>query len=321
MAAPKPITLYTSSRGLNTRLDPQRLLHGTKDNKGEVEFAQGVNISIDDRGLASLREGDEPRLSGKFHSLFCDGGDFFAVQDGISDSTLHKITLAPAGNGALQATAVRTGLALGARVSFAQAGPLTLYANGAQHGIITGGVSGPWSADQYNGHEQNVSFLASVPVANHIGYDGAGTIALAVGNVVLFNFSVFSFGLFSEGQGWIQCPSSVRMLTFVETGWFISDQSKTRFFRGFNWNELVESVPAEYPAHEWSCANERLLAADMGLEMEGHCAVWSSPRGICLGTPAGTIINLTENRIDYPVAYERAACLILDNKKIINTVY
>ena len=313
------VTLYSGASGLNTVLDPQRLSQGGKDDQGTIELAQAVNVWIDDRGLVTLRTGDTLVQAGEFHSLFCDGGDCFVVQDGAVSGTLHRVLVSEAGVVSLSAP-IRLDMIRGARLSYAQVGHLTFYTNGTQHGIITGGVDGVWGVDTYQGPEE-ISFLSSVPVGNHLGYDGAGTLAVAKGSVVLFNYLLFSFGLFSEAKGWVQLASNVRMVRFVETGWFISDQQRTYFFRGFNWNTFIESVVVEYPAHEWSCANARILAADVGLDMQGHCSVWSSPRGICLGTPNGTVINLTESRVDYPRAYERAACLIYDNKKIFHTVY
>ena len=112
MAAPKPTTLYTSSRGLNTRLDPQRLMHGTKDDPGAVEFAQAVNVDIDDRGLVTIRKGSSLLQAGAFHSLFrARGGDCFVVQDRTSDAAIFKVDPST-----YTLTGIRSGLAKGSRV-------------------------------------------------------------------------------------------------------------------------------------------------------------------------------------------------------------
>ena len=47
------------SAGLNTRLDPERLQQANRQNGYEIEFAQAVNVSLDERGLPELRTGKE----------------------------------------------------------------------------------------------------------------------------------------------------------------------------------------------------------------------------------------------------------------------
>lgn len=314
------VSMLRGTAGLNNTLDPERLSWGNKDNPYIVEMAIAKDISVDDRGLISLRKGTVLVQDGDFHSGFCqDSENAYVAKDGDSSTTLHRVTVS--GTTVTVSPAVVSGMALGQRVSCVQANDLTLWANGSQCGIIQNGVNSAWAVDAYNGPDQNVSFLSSVPVGNHLGYDNAGTVAIARSNTIFFNYIAFVFGLFAAGRGFVQFPTQIRMVKSVESGWFVSDQKKTYFERGINWSDINESVVADFPAHEWSCAHELLEASEIGLDLPGYCAFWSSPQGLIAGLPNGQVVNLTSQRIKYPSAYERAACLVYDRRKLINTVY
>ena len=82
----KPITLFSSAAGLNTKFDPQRLLFGTKDDPGFVELSQAVNVSIDDRGLIEQRQGLSTVQSGYYSALFMGAFDQLRLsfREGVS---------------------------------------------------------------------------------------------------------------------------------------------------------------------------------------------------------------------------------------------
>ena len=184
----KPITLYNGSSGLNTVLDPQRLSQGSKDRPGIIELSQAVNVSIDDRGLVTLRNGYTEAVEGEFHSLFCDGGDCFVVQENASDAAImrvrddHSIVL------------VRSGLSKGLRMCFAQANTDTFYSNGVQNGFIRNGVNYPWPVQTYRGPDADVDFATSVPVANHIAFLQGGKCVISVGPSCVSTMSRSSTG-------------------------------------------------------------------------------------------------------------------------------
>ena len=317
MAQIKPITLYTAAAGLNTRLDPQRLTQGVRDNPGLVELAQAVNISIDDRGLVSLRNGDALAQAGEFHSLFCDGGDCFVVQDRSEDAAIMRVvSLSP-----VVLEGVRSGLAKGQRMAWCQVNDDTLYSNGLQNGFISSRVSYPWPAGTYTGPDADISFETSAPVADHIGFMPGGQLLLAEGPAVWINHLPFQFGLFSKRHGYIGFDSDLTMLAVVRDGFFASDSSRTWFFRkGEGWYIYKQEVAENAPALLGSLAHDPILLRDIGIEGEGFGRVWVSTRGVCLGTDDGRLINLTEGEINYPPGYTRGACLVW-GKKVIHGVF
>lgn len=317
MAQVKPITLYSAAVGLNTRLDPQRLTQGVKDHPGLVELSQAVNVSIDDRGLVSLRNGDTLAQAGDFQSLFSSGRDCFVVEERDSDAAIMRAaSLSP-----VVLEGVRSGLTKGRRIAWCQVNDDTFYGNGLQHGFIRSGVSHPWPAGTYTGPDADISFETSAPVAEHIGFRPGGQMLLAEGPAVWINHLPFQFGLFSKRHGYIGFDSDLTMLAVVRDGFFASDAHRTWFFRkGEGWYTYRQDIAENAPALLGSLAHDPVPLREIGVDGEGFGRIWASTRGVCLGTDDGRLINLTEEKINYPAGYTRGACLLW-GKTIIHTVY
>ena len=317
MAQAKPITLYSAAVGLNTSLDPQRLAQGTKDSQGLVELSQAVNISIDDRGLISLRNGDALAQAGEFHSLFSAGRDCFVVQERSEDAAIMRVSsLSP-----VVLDGIRSGLTKGQRMAWCQVNDDTFYSNGLQNGFISGRVSYPWPAGTYPGPDADIEFETSAPVADHIGFRPGGQLLLAEGPAVWINHLPFQFGLFSKRHGYIGFDSNLTMLAVVRDGFFASDAHRTWFFRkGEGWYVYRQEIAENAPALLGSLAHDPVPLREIGVEGEGFGRIWVSSRGICLGTDDGRIFNLTEEKINYPAGYTRGSCL-LRGKTIIHTIY
>jgi hypothetical protein len=310
----KPITLFEGSMGLNTVLDPERLSTGTRDLPNHVEFAEAVNVSIDDRGLVSLRNGNELKRSGSYHSLFCDGGDCFVVEDRTNDAAIHRV------NADYTLTGVRSGLTKGARMSFGQSVDDTFYSNGFQLGYIRSAVSNAWAVGAYNGPDVDMQFESTIPIGNHISFPRGGSCMIAEGSSLWLNHAPYQYGLFNKRSGYIGFRSPITMLCPVETGFFASDSSQTWFFQRTGWNLYKQNLVEDAPAIEWSLAHDKIQLKDIGFESDGFGRIWASALGICLGMDDGSFVNLTKSRVKYPTGYNAGSCLI-KGTVIINTLY
>jgi len=147
------ITLYKGTAGLNTVLDPKSI--NSNAEQSLIEFSQAVNISIDDRGLVSLRNGSLLLVAGDYHSIFCDGGYCFFVQERENDAAIMRYV-----SGA-SAVGVRSGLSKNKRMAWGISGNDTFYSNGIQNGYIRNGVSYAWPIGTYYGADTDVQFAAS----------------------------------------------------------------------------------------------------------------------------------------------------------------
>jgi hypothetical protein len=310
----KPITLYSAAAGLNTVLDPQRLSQGSKDNPARIELAQAVNVSIDDRGLLTTREGSVMAEAGSFHSLFCSGGDAFVIQERTSDAAIMRVSAD------LSLTGIRSGLSKNERMAWGQEGGDTFYGNGIQNGYIRDGVSSNWPAGTYTGPDADIQFESVAPIANHMTFIQGGKCVLARGKGAYLNHQPFQYGLFSLARGYIGFASNVRMLCSVQMGFFASDESNTWFFRQLEsgWYAYRQELVDAAPAIEWSLAHDKISLRDIGIDANGFCRSWASKNGICLGLDDGSLIHLTKHTINYPQDKETGASLV-KGTTIINT--
>ena len=303
----KPITLYTAAAGLNTVLDPQRLLYGVQDNPGLIELSQALNVSIDERGLVELRKGYTQLASGTYHSLFCDDGscDCFVVQERSDDAAIFRV------DAGLTLTVVRTGLTKGLRMAWGQSNTDTFYSNGVERGFIRNGISNEWPVGVYTGPDDDRGFAASAPIANHIAFLQGGMLLLAVGPAIFINHAPFQYGLFNLRSGYIGFQSDVLMVAPIKSGAFVSDCERTWFFRKMDgWYSFKQELVAEYPAFLGSLAHQKVKLSKIGLDTPGFGRVWAGPRGICIGTETGQMIDLTEDKVVYPSGYSSGACLV-----------
>lgn len=313
----KPITLFTASAGLNIRVDPQRLMAGYDNETGVSEFSQCVNFSIDDRGLPSLRNGGELVQAGNFSSVFCDGGDCFAVQERESDAAILQIlTISP-----FTTATVATGLTKGKRMAWGQTGEDTFYSNTVQKGYIRAGVRYDWPVHTYQGPEADMQFATAIPAASEIAFLHGGKVLLAVGNAVFQNHAPFQYGLFHPARGNVATfDSPVTMLASVEGGFYASDERNTWFFRALEGWYLYKQERAENaPVLTGSLAHDQVdLSKTVSEDVKGFGRVWASTKGLCVGDGQGRVTNNTFEKVVYPDGYTSGACLVKDTT-IIHT--
>lgn len=294
-------TLYERSLGLNTVDDPVDVEYSKQ---GATALQVAVNITHrGNKGRLGRRSGQTLQQSGEFHSLFCDGGDCFVIQELAGSASLMRV------NTDYSLTGVRSGLAMDSRTSFAQDGSDTYYTNGTNLGVITGGASNPWPTHDHAGSTTDRQFT-SAPVGHHLAIAFTRMwIAENRADFVLHYSEPYAFGKFDRVRGKFHFHTAIRMVKPVAGGLFISDGESTWFYGGTLPREMVPVKVADYPALEWSAAIDLVEGAEIGLE-PGRYALWASPEGLCAGGPTGLFINLTKERIIYPETVSKGATLL-----------
>lgn len=235
------------------------------------------------------------------------------VEERTSDAAISKVTnLSP-----FTLSVVRTGLTKGRRMAWEQVNYDTFYSNGAQNGYIRAGANYAWPVGQYHGPDADYQFDSPAPIADHIAVLPWMQMALAVGPAVFLNHLPFQFGLYERRLGGIGFGSTVLMLCPVASGFFVSDETKTWFFQKLDgWYHYKQNIVADYPALLGSLAYDKVLLSYVGVDAPGYGRIWASKKGICLGMDSGSMVNLTEEKVNYPDAYNYGACLVHDSTLI-----
>jgi len=282
----KPIRILSGGTGLNTVVDPIRLPFDRET--GISDLAVAVNVTVDETGFISRRDGYLKVRDENSHSLFCDGGDCLFV----AGDTLYRL-LAD-----YSVETVRAGLSQGNRMAYAQVNNDIYYTNGVELGIVhQGGVHEDWTAQVYVGPETNRVFDGP-RAGNHLAF-AFGRIFVVDGNVLWWT-EPFGFSFFDRTRSFAQFPGRITMVKAVAGGLYVSDEEHTFFLGGTDPKEFILVMVANYPALEWTVAIDLVEGLEIGLPEPGMCALWTSLEGACMGTPGGTVINLNKKKVIYP---------------------
>jgi hypothetical protein len=274
-------------------------------------LAEAVNVNVGDTGDISVRPGQEIVSAGTFHSLFCDNGDCFVIQDRTSDAALYKIGTD------LSLTGVRSGLMKGARISYWQDGDKTYYSSAHQNGFIEGGISYPWPANPHTGVETVRAFFPA-PLGKHICIF-QGRMWIASENVIWIS-EPFAYGKFDMARRFFQFQSNVTMVKPVQAGVWVSTETETMFVRAADkFDDIKLEQKSAYPAHEYSECVGLLDLSKTDLQIPGQSAIWSSDDGLIVGSSDGSLVVITRNKLVYPKGTQGATVANCFN--IINSVY
>lgn len=298
--------------GINNKIDPLR--HQYNSDTGVGFLAEAVNCDIDDSGMISRRSGQVELSAVTSHSVFCDKGDCFVMQDRTveNDAALYKVGTD------LSLTGVRSGMTKAARTSFCQVGAKTYYSNGYQNGVIEDGISSPWPVVTTHVGAVTVRAFYDAPIGNHLAFFQQA-MWIAEDNVIWVS-EPNAFGKFDFSRKYFQFGSNVILIKPVSGGVWVSDESKIGFIASSNkFEDMRWDKKSSFPAHEWSENIELVDLSKTELQIPGLSAVWSNDQGICVGTADGELIITTKEKLVYPTGASGAT--VVNGYNIINTVY
>jgi len=302
-------TILKGATGLNNKVSAERLSYDQRT--GITELAAAVNVDIDDSYAISRRLGITQLSDKVYHSLFCDGGDCFIVEDRTDDAAIMKVATD------YSLTGVRSSLTKGARISFWQVGDKTFYSSLYQNGVIESGVSSPWPTQDHVGVDTTRNFSAAPP-GKHIAVF-LGRMWIVVGSVIWVS-EPYAFGKFDVSRRFFQFGDNVVMIKPVENGVWVSTSREIGFIGRAETFEAMSYVKkASFPAHEYSANIALIDLSSTNLQIPGLSAIWSSDQGICIGTENGQLVIPTERDLIYSTGSSGAT--VVKDKVLINTVY
>jgi len=288
----------SASDGLNTKVDPVRLKFDYRT--GVSALAACKNISIDDTGRISRRAGYAVTdRTEAWHSLFSAGA--FAL--GVTGNALAVIAAD------MSKTNLRN-VTTGAKMSYVRntdgAQDIIFYMNGYEKGRLINKVSYSWPVGTYVGPETRKSFYEA-PIGHLLCIRNLRMFIAEdkilwysePGNLSSYRLSANYFGF----------PSRLRMVQAVKTGLWISDSESLYFLQG----EIIPSrlemptqtLVANYPAIEGTAV--KIDGSRIGEGIPGAVIVFTTSEGVCIGDGNGNLINISERKIDLPLALSGAS--------------
>lgn len=295
------LNIFTGSTGLNTQVDPVRLLFDPQS--GVQDLAVAYNVDHDATGRVSRRKGFSATIrTENIHSLWCDGGECLFA-NGTSLCVL---------NSDLTRTVVAT-ITDGPRLSYAQVSNKAFWANGIETGYVQGTINHEWTAGTYYGPSTTRQY-SGPPVGNHLAFFG-GSVFVIQGNTA-WHSEPFSLNQFDLVRNHYQFQTAIRMFCPVSDGIFVGTERNVYFLLGTSPRDLRRIPKSGYPPIEWTDARIPLEVIPSFQGMTQIGVIWTSTEGICVGLPDGQVLNLTKAKVSFPTSL-RGAGIVIDKRYIV----
>lgn len=254
------------------------------------ELAAASNIDLDDKGMATRRDGFIERLSGSgIHSLWSNEQICLFVESG----TLKRLATD------WTSSTIRTSVS-DYLMSLVDVNNIIYYSNTNVNGYITAdGTDNAWA-------DPGLDFKSKPEPAQLIEYFN-GSLYFAKG-AVLWHSDSMAFGRIDKRRNFLYFPDKIIMLKAVDDGLWISTGDSTSsdvfFVSGLHPKEFRRIPGAEYGALEGAAVSiDDAKAVFPELGLQGKAVIFPTKNGISVGGNNGVFINLTLNK--YNVADNR----------------
>lgn len=286
------IPFFRASLGLNTKVDPVRLQYDPET--GAQYLAEAVNVDIDPTGRISRRRGMREIVDVSApHSIWStkDEAACFVI---VGDS-LYAMTI----EGGL--SLLKDGLSVGETGHFCEVGHDVYFSNGTDIGIIKNRATWEeWEQTDYIGPPTDRNFTG--PTAGTHPFLFRGRLFYATSNFLLYSEPI-NYGCFDLARNFIPVPGgSILMAHPLEHGFYVSSDKAVYFIDGPAPTEFGFKQSLPYPVVPGSTA-VGVRAEQVMDGLQGDAVLFMAQRkGLCLGLGDGTVLALSESRIDVPVA-------------------
>lgn len=298
------LTIVKSFLGLNNTVPQQNVPFDFET--GQIQLAESVNVKFNKAGRPERRFGSGLLTGGEFHSLWSWKNQYCYVAE---TTDLYQVGTD------LGLTGIRSGLS-GDRISYVWTPLGIYYANGTDRGILKENASFTWNMGE-KARQADPRYYTGPPARlKHLEFFSSCMFG-SVDNVIWRSVSN-QYDLYRRSMAWNQVPGAIRMLKAVAGGMYISDDKKTYFAQGNDPQEWTRRTVMEVPAMEWSVVPELVSPKLIGQEGDDGWACWVSADGLVFGSPAGNIIQPTEEMIEMPTGFQNGAAVIRGDNIIYN---
>ena len=293
------IPIFKASTGLNTKIDPTRLVFDPET--GITDLAVAYNVDHDYTGRVSRRKGFEATsITSSCHSLFCDGGDALVVQGSSLCLVAPDLT---------STTALAT-VTAGAPVDYAQVADMIFWLNGHEKGFVKDQANHSWVKGTYYG-PTSTRQLVDPPIGELLAAY-SGRMYIAQGRVLFFS-DPFSLNAFDLARGYFSFESEITMVRGVKAGLFVGTTEAVHFLEG--------NTPATFKPYKAARSGvfkgtatlidlSDLSPKEFLQNRTGEALIWTGPEGVSIGMPDGQVFHLTKDKHAQISALEGGACVI-----------
>ena len=284
-----PIPIFSGTTGINNKVDPSRLRFDPKT--GIVDLAAAVNIDIDDTGRPSRRRGRTATVRTEAWKNLFGCGSYGVGTKGDALCVIESD---------LSYTAIRN-INASAKMSYIRdtdgEQDVVYYTNGHENGKIINKASYAWSVGEKTSETKEFS---AAPIGHLI--EKRKRMFIAQDNILWYS-EPNSNDLYRLGTNHFRFISRMRMVQAVAGGLWVSDSDAIYFLGGeinpSNMEMPLQEKMADYPVSRGT--GVKVPGSKIGVEgLSGIVVMFTTDKGVCIGTRDGRLINATERKIDLP---------------------
>jgi hypothetical protein len=286
-------SIFKGSLGLNNALEPHRLRY---TENGFCEFAEGVNIVIDDGGSFARRKGIAEVFEGPSHSLWSRGDFCFFISEG----DLYRRML--------DDTNVLVLGAVGDIPMYFEVMHGKCYAsNGSVRLVITDSSVSSWDYRPIV-QEKGDTRVFGMPESFTKLLVHAGRMFVVDGDY-LWESLPGDPHRFELSSGPVSIPGLSDFIS-VKTGIYASCDEGVVFLQGAAKADMQKSTVYGSPVISGTMQHIDGADVDAGVEYFGRCAIWVSQDGVCIGDQRGVVHNKTSRKLVFDKATSGAAVVL-----------
>ena len=288
-------SIFKGSLGLNTAIEPHRLRY---NDAGFCEFAEGVNIIIDDNGSFKRRFGIEKLHDGVAHSLWSKGAFCFFISGG----DLYRVML--------DGTVVLVTSGIGDIPMYFEMMHGKVYcSNGLVKLVLTDTTVSSWIANVPSQMKDDKRVLGMISSFTKIKAHGGrffvqtheGICQSEPGNPGCFDIANCLLP-FREVHDFVSVGSGM-YLSCEDGVVFLEGYSKENFQRKVVYSR--KAIPGTMTTVDGSDVGDGVTT-----EFYGVTAVWVSDNGVCFGDARGFVENKTSRALVFDQAISGAGVVI-----------
>ena len=276
-------SIFKGSLGLNTAIEPHRLRY---NDAGFCEFAEGVNIVIDDNGSFARRKGVSQVFDAPAHSLWAKENFCFFISEGnLYRRTIDDENVLVLGS-------------VGDIPMFFELMHGKCYAsNGSVRLVITDSAVSSWTVPIV-AQEKGDTRVIGLPDSFTRMLVHAGRMFVVQDDKYLWSSLPGAPDRFDLSDGPFVFTEIYDFVS-VGTGIYVSCPEGVVFLAGAGKADMTKEIVYNSPAIPGTM--QLIDGADLenGIEYNKRCAIWVSEDGVCVGDYRGVMHNKTSRSLKF----------------------
>lgn len=292
---------FTLEKGVNNVVDPAAVADIDPSTR-KLTYRAMVdcrNIDIDNQGSGKLRKGETLLVAGNFRCGWGDGKQAYMMRGSdLCSFNGASVTVLRSGLSSTKDMVFEPGITMyrGGSTTY----NVVCFTNSEVYGMISEGRVVTCVAS-------NEEFKFAMPPGQCL-CEGGGRMYVAVGPNIIAS-EPYDMETRDERYDTIPFDKTVTMMRKADTSIYVSTLERVYWHPTVDLTQKDMTQVQKHYAPAIPGLSLRVPAEKLGLKESGHCAVWVSEEGLCIGNDSGQVTNVSADRVSWGVGKHQALML------------